>query len=62
MATKAYEREISMDYHCNWCGYDFFEEEGYNAEFDLVSCPNCIALRFGDEDDDVITKRKGEGK
>ena len=30
-----------MDYHCNCCGYDFFMEEGYNADFDAIFCPVC---------------------
>lgn len=58
MATEDEKGKVNMDYHCNWCGYDFFEEEGYNKEFDFISCPNCAALRFGDMDDHVITKVK----
>lgn len=29
-----------FDYHCT-CGYDFFMEEGYNAELDTIECPVC---------------------
>lgn len=29
-----------MDYHCT-CGYDFFMEEGYNHEMDIIICPMC---------------------
>lgn len=30
-----------FDYHCTCCGYDFFIEEGYNANEDVIICPNC---------------------
>jgi uncharacterized Zn finger protein (UPF0148 family) len=30
-----------FDYHCNDCGFDFFVEEGYNAELDAIICPWC---------------------
>lgn len=29
-----------FDYHCN-CGYDFFMEEGYDHETDMIICPVC---------------------
>lgn len=38
-------KETVMDYHCNWCGFDFFFEEGYNAEADDIMCPRCNAIR-----------------
>lgn len=38
-------KETVMDYHCNWCGFDFFFEEGYNAEVDDIMCPRCNAIR-----------------
>lgn len=34
-----------FDYHCNWCGYDFFMEEGYDAESDDIVCPRCHCKR-----------------
>lgn len=34
-----------MDYHCNWCGHDFFLEEGYNEDIDDIVCPYCKAVR-----------------
>ena len=34
-----------MDYHCNCCGYDFFMEEGYEADFDEILCPRCKAVK-----------------
>lgn len=30
-----------FDYHCNECGFDFFMEEGYNADKDVIVCPYC---------------------
>lgn len=30
-----------FDYHCTECSYDFFMEEGYNANKDAIICPNC---------------------
>ena len=45
-----------LDYHCNCCGYDFFEEEGYNISADVVICPNCGAARWDDDDDYIIQK------
>lgn len=30
-----------MDYTCTNCGFDFFMEEGYNANEDKIICPNC---------------------
>lgn len=29
-----------FDYHCK-CGYDFFMEEGYDNETDMIVCPMC---------------------
>ena len=43
-----------MDYHCNCCGYDFFMEEGYNANEDAIICPMCGAARYGAEDNYII--------
>ena len=30
-----------MDHHCDNCDYVFFTEEGYDAELDMIICPNC---------------------
>lgn len=32
-----------MDYHCKYCDYWFFMEEGYDAEEDAIKCPCCGA-------------------
>lgn len=34
-----------FDYHCNWCGHDFFIEEGYDEYSDDIICPNCRCQR-----------------
>jgi DNA-directed RNA polymerase subunit RPC12/RpoP len=35
-------KEITMfDYHCTKCSYDFFFEEGYVADEDVIVCPYC---------------------
>lgn len=43
-----------MEYHCNCCGYDFFMEEGYDANLDAIVCPMCEAIRYEDVDDYII--------
>ena len=30
-----------FDYHCAHCHYDFFMEEGYDNEMDMIICPIC---------------------
>ena len=30
-----------MDHKCINCGFDFFMEEGYNANEDKIICPMC---------------------
>lgn len=35
------DEEEMFDYHCNNCGHNFFIEEGYNADLDIIICPNC---------------------
>lgn len=30
-----------FDYHCDACGYDFFTEEGYDANENVIKCPCC---------------------
>lgn len=30
-----------FEYHCNCCGFDFFMEEGYDANLDAIVCPMC---------------------
>ena len=47
-----------FEYHCNCCGYDFFIEEGYNAELDVIECPCCDAKRIED-DDSIIERTRG---
>lgn len=37
--------ERQFDYHCNWCGYEFFVEEGYNMDADDIVCPHCRCIR-----------------
>lgn len=34
-----------FDYHCNWCGYNFFLEEGYDENLDEIICPHCKAAK-----------------
>lgn len=45
-----------FEYHCNCCGYDFFEEEGYNRDLDVIVCPMCGVARY-EEDDDTFIER-----
>ena len=33
-----------FDCTCHECGYDFFMEEGYDYETDLIVCPVCGQL------------------
>ena len=42
------------DYHCNYCDFDFFEEEGYNAELDAIVCSICGVARYPEDDDTFI--------
>jgi len=42
-----------FEYHCN-CGFDFFMEEGYDANLNAIVCPMCEAVRHGDVDDHII--------
>jgi DNA-directed RNA polymerase subunit RPC12/RpoP len=36
-----FEMEGKMDFTCNHCGFEFFTEEGYDANEDKIICPNC---------------------
>lgn len=47
-----------FDYHCNCCGYDFFEEEGYEYAINAIVCPNCGATRFEGDDDTIIEETR----
>lgn len=33
-----------FEYRCNCCGFDFFAEEGYDANLDAIVCPMCGQL------------------
>ena len=48
-----------MGYHCNCCGYEFPEEEGFNKNANVIICPMCGATRW-DDDDDYIIQKYGE--
>lgn len=48
-----------FDYHCIYCGYDFFEEEGYEYALDAIVCPNCGATRFEGDDGSLIEEIRG---
>lgn len=37
-----------FDYECEYCGFSFFTEEGYNASLDAIVCPVCGAA-YGKE-------------
>jgi rubredoxin len=47
-----------MDYHCNCCGFDFLEAEGYEPAIDAIVCPMCGATRWSDEDDHIIEETR----
>lgn len=51
-----------MDYHCNCCGYDFFEEEGYEYAINAIVCPMCGATRYEGDDDTIIEETWRYGK
>ena len=46
------------EYHCNCCGFDFFEEECYNAELDAIVCPMCGVARYPEDDDTFIEETR----
>ena len=46
------------DYHCNCCGFDFFEEESYNTELDAIVCPMCGAAQYPEDDDTFIEETR----
>ena len=47
-----------FEYHCNCCGCDFFEEEGYEYAINAIVCPKCGATRFEGDNNDIIKEVK----
>ena len=43
-----------FEYHCNFCRYDFFTEEGYDSNLNAIVCPVCGVIRYGDVDNYII--------
>ena len=48
-----------FDYHCSCCGFNFFTEEGYNADEDVVKCPWCNSEVQGKINEPIIISIRG---